>query len=185
MNKLCMFSMVKNEIDFIEKFLGHNVPIFDKVIIIDNGSDDGTLDVLHSWKSESFSVIEFPGSFRKKGPILSEEMNKVDADILFPVDGDELIIYDNGDRVSRKTSTIREYLQNLELCPDGCRYRVRETYQKLPNSDEEWAIKKISKVFFTKKAFEGTDTGNHGGRMSWDAPLHYIRHIILRLQISK
>lgn len=169
MNKTCLFSMVKNERDFIEEFLDHNLPIFDQAVIIDNGSDDGTLELLRARESETLKVVEFRGSFRRKGPILSEEMNKVDADILFPVDADEFLIYDDGEKVSKNQIFIRDYLAGLDLCPDGCRYKIRQTYQKLPNR-EDWALKAISKVFFTKKAFEATDTGNHGGRMSWDAP---------------
>src|SRR4051812_45509679 len=46
--KLVAIARVKNEIDIIEPFVRHHLRHFDKVIVLDDGSSDGTDQVLRA-----------------------------------------------------------------------------------------------------------------------------------------
>lgn len=164
MNKIALFVMVKNEEDFIEQFLNHNLPIFDEATIIDNGSSDKTLDIIKSFSSNSCKIIERPGKY-EKAKICTEYMQQSDAEILIPLDADELIVYDDGNMnsISSNPNTIRKYIQELKIKKDGERFKIRKYYQKNPQFENWWGVANINKVFFSKEGFIATDAGNHKG----------------------
>lgn len=168
-NKLGLFLIAKNESDFIRIFLDHNLPIFDEATLIDNGSTDGTLEAMLSYKSEVVSIHSVPGAFRKAS-ILNERMKKSQMDILVPLDADELLIYDDDSKVSKGPESTRNYLQELQIPMEGATYKIRKIYQKHPDSDW-WNISTIPKVFYTREGFSGTDEGNHGGVRQKNPPL--------------
>jgi len=165
MNKLCMFCMVKNEADFIETFLNHNLPIFDRAVIIDNGSNDGTLEILERYASPKLEVIQDQSPLGMKGQMCSKLMLDSSEEILFPLDADELLVYDEGDSglISKDQKKIRSYLQSIPTQENECRFKVRRNLQKHPDSEEWFGISNISKMFFSKKGFLATDMGNHDG----------------------
>jgi glycosyltransferase involved in cell wall biosynthesis len=164
-NSLGLFLIAKNEADFIGTFLDHNLPIFDEVHLIDNGSTDGTLEIMESRRSESVSVHSSPGPF-KKAAILNARMKASGMDILVPLDADEILVYDDGERVSKNPDVTRGYMRGLDTPERGRVFRIRKIYQKHPDS-EWWGVSGIPKVFYTRNAFIGTDEGNHGGSMRY------------------
>lgn len=60
-------SIVKNEEDVIESFLRYNLKIMDQICIIDNGSTDGTVNIINALVNEGFpiSLIINPGEFNQ------------------------------------------------------------------------------------------------------------------------
>lgn len=162
-NKLGLFLIAKNEADFIRKFLDHNLPVFDEAVLIDNGSTDGTLEIMESYGSPSVAVNSEPGPF-KKAAILNSRMKASRMDIIVPMDADELLVRDDGEKVSKDADEIREYMRGLEVPHGGRVFRIRKIYQKHPECGW-WGVSNIPKVFYTKNGFIGTDEGNHGGSM--------------------
>ena len=57
--KLVAIARVKNELDIIEAFVRHHVQHFDKLIVLDDGSSDGTYEVLHQLQSLSIATLSF------------------------------------------------------------------------------------------------------------------------------
>lgn len=169
MKKIEMFAMVKNEDDFISTFLDHHLPIFDEVTVIDNGSTDGTLDILRGYGSR-IKLFNYDGPFDKKGQVCSRFMSESSADILFPLDADELVVYDDGAEVSKDPEKTRAHLQSLPTPELGCKFKIRRNLQKHPDSDGWWCETKLSKMFFTKNGFRSTDVGNHNGHVESEEP---------------
>lgn len=169
--KTTLFSMIKNEFDFISIFIEHHIPIFDKCVFIDNGSTDGTFEILKKYESKNCEVVRYDGPF-DKGRICTDFMRKSDADILIPMDADELMVYDDGDfkSVSKDQQKIRNYLSSLPTAEKGIRFKIRRNFQKHPDFENWYGISNLSKVFFTKNGFRGTDQGNHGGDMETQDP---------------
>jgi len=164
-----MFVMVKNEDDFICTFLDHNLPIFDETTVIDNGSTDGTLDLLKKY-SDRIKIINYDGPF-EKGKICSKYMRESSADIVFPLDADELLVYDDGETMSKDAGKIRGYLRGLPTPKLGRKFKIRRNLEKHPEYDGWWGETHISKMFFTRNGFRGTDAGNHNGDIeSQEAP---------------
>ena len=53
----------KNEIDVIEAFVRHTLSMIPRLVVLDNGSTDGTLEVLRAIQAEGLplDVVEDPG----------------------------------------------------------------------------------------------------------------------------
>jgi glycosyltransferase involved in cell wall biosynthesis len=49
---LIAITRMKNELDIIEAFVRHHAHSFDKLIVLDDGSTDGTLDILKALQAE-------------------------------------------------------------------------------------------------------------------------------------
>jgi hypothetical protein len=101
--KLVAISTVKNEIDIIEPFVRHTLAFVDHLVIADNGSTDGTLDVLRALEREGLplTVSEDPSA----GKYLSQRMTRLmheqaitchGADWVLPVDADEFLLVPEG-----------------------------------------------------------------------------------------
>lgn len=161
-NKIAIFSFVKNECDFIKRFLDHNLLIADELTVIDNGSTDGTLDLLKGY-GDQIRLIEDRSRFGQKGPICLKWMLESDADIVMPLDADELAVFDNGEKPDGDPKKAREYLRYLAVKKND-RFRVRKIYLKSPE-EGWWQVGDGNKSFFARQGLVGMDCGFHRGRM--------------------
>ncbi|MBQ1762801.1 MAG: glycosyltransferase family 2 protein, partial [Aquincola sp.] len=49
--------MVKNEADIVEAFVRHNLHFVDLMVLLDNGSTDGTRDILEALQKEGLPLL--------------------------------------------------------------------------------------------------------------------------------
>ena len=73
--KAVAVTCVKNEIDIIEAFVRHTLALVDQLVVLDNGSRDGTCDVLRALEKEGLplEVVEDPSP----GKYLSQRMTRL------------------------------------------------------------------------------------------------------------
>lgn len=161
--KIEIFLFVKNESDFIEKFLDHNLRVADEMTVIDNGSTDGTLEILKD-VGKRIRLIEDRSSFGRKGRICTNWMLKSDADILVPLDADELVVFDDGNEVCPDPARAKEYLKKISLGKND-RFQIRRIYMKHPEEEGWWESCRSNKRIMARAGFKGVDAGFHGGHM--------------------
>jgi len=95
--KLVAIAGIKNELDIIEAFVSHHARHFDKLIVLDDGSSDGTFEVLQQLRSEykDLVVLRQPTiGYRQQEKmtlLLRMAVNKFGADWVAPLDADEFI----------------------------------------------------------------------------------------------
>ena len=161
-NKIAIFSFVKNECDFIERFVDHNLMVADEMTVIDNGSTDGTLEILKRY-GDRIRLVEDHSRFGQKGRICLRWMQESDADIVIPLDADELMVFDGGDKPDGDPKKAREYLRSLPVHKND-RFRTRKIYLKSPEKGW-WQVGDGNKNFFARQGLVGLDCGFHQGRM--------------------
>jgi hypothetical protein len=97
-------STVKNEADIIEAMVRHNLAYVDRLVVVDNGSTDGTLDVLRSLSRERLplDVLEdgTPGKYqsRQLTSIMRKQAVEYGAEWIFPLDADEFLLVPEGQK---------------------------------------------------------------------------------------
>lgn len=94
---------VKNEIDIVEAFARHTLTLVDHLVVLDNGSQDGTVDVLQALAKEGLplEIVEdaSPGQYQpqRMTRLMHEHaMARYHADWVFPLDGDEFLAVPEG-----------------------------------------------------------------------------------------
>ncbi len=101
--KFVAVTCVKNEIDIIEAFVRHTLAVVDHVVVLDNGSQDGTGDVLRALEKEGLplDVVEDPSLGKYQSQRMTSLMHewaigRHDADWVLALDGDEFLVLPNG-----------------------------------------------------------------------------------------
>lgn len=126
--RLAAVAMVKNESDVIEAFVRHNLAQVDFLIIADDGSTDGTVEILESLQREGhpLHVRQHTKIGRHQSDcvtnLMREAVERFAADWVFLLDADELIVGDD----------LRRILEGSELVPIGIQWR---TYCPMPHDD--------------------------------------------------
>jgi glycosyltransferase involved in cell wall biosynthesis len=153
--KIVAITMAKNEIDIIEAFVRHTLVFASHLVILDDESTDGTLELLRFLKEEglSLTILEasepgFHQSSRMTRLMVEHAIGIHDADWVLPLDVDEFVATTDGELLiepDTPTSHIlslpwRNYLphhsdDDTELNPVlKIRHRVKKDYQNLPGS---------------------------------------------------
>lgn len=97
MTNLITISRVKNELDIVEPFIRHHVQLVDRMLVLDNGSSDGTYDILMSLKAEGLpiEVLRDTSVGHEQKPVMTRLMRDAvehfQADWVLPIDVDEFI----------------------------------------------------------------------------------------------
>ena len=100
--KVSGFTFVRNAIKFdypIAEAIASILPICDEIIVAVGKSEDGTLELIKSIKSDKIKIIEtiWNDTLREGGQVLADETNKAfaaissDSDWAFYIQGDEII----------------------------------------------------------------------------------------------
>ena len=130
--RLVGLSMVKNESDVIEAFIRHNLRFLDALSIIDNGSVDGTREILVELQRAGLPLVIFDdprfGYFQaeKMTALFRNVCDFITPDFCFLLDADEFI-----------DAPSREFLEEqLATLPRGVHGLVGwKTYVLPPNAD--------------------------------------------------
>lgn len=95
-----LISMVKNEIDIIEKWLVNNLKLFDRLIVIDHQSTDGTYELLLDYQKayKQLEVYQFKNSGYHQSELMTwaydRLINKNENGWVVFLDADEFIKFD-------------------------------------------------------------------------------------------
>lgn len=169
--KIVSFTMVNNESEIIESFIRYNSNFVDKMVIIDNGCTDNTMEIVRLLQKEGYKIDTYDESlqpydqFRLDNKYLNIITNKDRPDILIPLDADEFL---TGKR------NPREIIENLSL--DQIYYMHWKWYVLTGNENKsEFFVPKrithrlakdawnsvdgtpVTKVFFPTKYFKQND----------------------------
>lgn len=88
---------VKNEIDIIEAFVRHTIALADHLLVLDNGSTDGTLEILRTLRHAGLPLdIEedpAPGywQWQRMTRLMRQAVALLGADWILPLDADEFL----------------------------------------------------------------------------------------------
>jgi hypothetical protein len=114
--KLVCISRVKNEADIIEAFVRHHAAYFDKIIIVDDASSDGTYEVLRALRGEGLPLVVLRQrtvgyeQSRHMTRLMHMAVDQFGADWVAPLDADEFIEPKEG-------TTLAEWLGTREPTP--------------------------------------------------------------------
>ena len=114
----------RDEVDVIETFVNFYLKMgFDHIYIVDNGSTDGTLDVIKSLIARGKPVTLKEDGRRGYEKYLTEHYHDAardrDARWVFFIDSDEFILFEQG---------VKKYLDSLDERISRLRIRQREMY---------------------------------------------------------
>ena len=92
-----VIAAVKNEADLIEPFVRHNLALADRMLLVDNGSSDRTLEILRQLQAEGLPVeVDQDPSLgqyqRERVTRLMQRALAYSPDWILPLDADELLL---------------------------------------------------------------------------------------------
>lgn len=166
--KIISFTMVNNESEIIESFIRYNSNFVDKMVIIDNGCTDNTMEIVHLLQNEGYKVDTYDESlqpydqFRLDNKYLNIITNKDKPDILIPLDADEFLTgKENPRKVIESLSLDQIYYvhwkwyvltgeenKNELFVPKRITYRlVKDAWNSVDGTP-------VTKVFFPTKYFK-------------------------------
>lgn len=131
--KLVSISWVRNEADIIETFIRHHAPLVERMVVIDNGSTDGTIDILRSLARERFSldIRQDPAPCHAQAAALTNLMHELTEtarpDLILPLDADEFLTAHGGQDIGNILSMLPQ--SRVTLLP-------WRTYVPLPSDDQ-------------------------------------------------
>lgn len=105
--KLTLISMVKNERSIIETFSGHALGLFDRIVLVDHRSTDGTKEYIEAL-SKQYPAVEF-FSFDEPGYYQSQLMTWIVKNVVehntpgwaFFLDADEFLPFESREEFNR------------------------------------------------------------------------------------
>lgn len=159
--KIVAISMVKDEADIIEHTVSNMLNQVDEVWVLDNGSTDGTSDIL---RNLGVHVIHDPvvGYFQSKK--MTELAYTIQADWIVPFDADEYWCTKDGRTIKQTLSKITADYNAVEACLFDYVSTAQDPNEYNPTKRIKWRRRfkaPLSKVAFRPKDNFVINQGNH------------------------
>src|SRR5262249_59715770 len=141
-----------DEADIIESFIRYNSAFADAFTICDNGSTDGTIDILRRLVEEGIQIDLMedasPGYFQSSimTGLLRKVVGRGDVDWVLPLDADEFLVSETG-------GNPRQVLENLSSEYVHC--AKWKTY--VPNTGDDEAERFVPKRLVHYRSEEPSD----------------------------
>lgn len=127
-------SLVRNEFPQIRSFMAHAIALFDKVVVVDHMSEDGTLEELLRWKNlhPNVKVFQYVSDMFRPSLIVSflanHEIESGDTDWVFFLDGDEFFPFESREGFHKAMSKVENenviLIKRRDLVPASYDYEV-------------------------------------------------------------
>jgi hypothetical protein len=124
--------MVRNECDIIEAFVRHHAAVLDQLYIVDNGSSDGTLEILERLSASGFSIklrrdksVAYYQSVATTGSIKAA-LEDEPWGCVFPLDCDEFLLVNDRKALEAEIAC---------LAPDEAGLLVSDQYAPTESDD--------------------------------------------------
>lgn len=151
--KIISYTMINNEARVLESFVRYNGSYLDKMIFIDNGCTDVSIEILHQLKKEGYPIEIYDESlqplnlFYLENKYINLIINQMNPDIVIPLDADEYIVSEN---------IPREDLEKLDL---NSIYYIYWKWYVMTSEDDlnESFIPRRMKYRLRKKAWNYSD----------------------------
>lgn len=175
-----IITFIKNEQDFIHNFIEHNHPIADQLTIIDNGSNDGTFDIVNMYakKLDNIIVYKHIEHFRYKAKIVTNYIKRSKHKIIIPIDADELIGYELNDNIILNPVDIKMYLINEYCDTEVGKIKIKNSYINIPSAPNYFGVQTYNKFMFLTEDFVSVDTGYHRGLTKYRPSIVHNSNII-------
>lgn len=128
--KIISYTMINNEARVLESFVRYNGSYLDKMIFIDNGCTDTSIEILNQLRNEGYSLEIYDESLQPLNLLYIENkyisliIDQMNPDIVIPLDADEYIVSEN---------SPREDLEKLDL--NSIYYIYWKWYVMTPQDD--------------------------------------------------
>ena len=117
--KLIAICRVRNEADIIEAFVRHHAVYFNKLLVLDDGSCDGTYETLQALQAEGLPLVILQEPIigyeqsRQMSRLLQIAVHQFGADWIAPLDADEFVEPDDGMTLTEILAKQKEELVSL------------------------------------------------------------------------
>ena len=132
--KIAGIVMIKNEADIVEAFVRHNISYLDVLIVLENGSTDGSRDILLALRREGLPLVLYDDPIF--GYFQSEKMSHIYRNTVIEVMPDYVFLLDADEFINVKSRSLLE--SQLALIKKGHVGRIPwRTYVPSPESGQE------------------------------------------------
>lgn len=129
MKKIITLSMIKNEADILETFVRYTMNYASKMVFVDNGCTDGSIEILKALITEGFNIEIYNESqvYYEQYMIENKYIRKISAtdefDYIIPLDADEFLACEGDleeelDKLSMDKVSILKWKTYCMLKPD-------------------------------------------------------------------
>lgn len=170
--RIVAISLVKNEVDIVEPFVRHAVARVDRLIVLDNGSTDGTRQILQHLVNEGLAIDVIddpePGFYqarRMTNLMRDHALERCRADWVVPLDADEFLVGPDLKSIVRSIDDRPFGLQWQTYVPDPADRPeelnpVRRIRHRLKQEERLW-IKVMVPAVLGRQPGTAFDHGSH------------------------